>query len=159
MMEFKDAPIQDVRVEDCRRFTDERGWLVETFRHDELKSEYFPAMGYTSLTQPGFARGPHEHEDQADLFVFLGPGKFRMWLWDNRPDSPTFRHRMVFDAGEDQMKQVLVPKGVVHAYKNIGDQAAVVQNFPNRLYAGEGKKEPVDEIRHEDDPNSPYQLV
>jgi dTDP-4-dehydrorhamnose 3,5-epimerase len=30
----------------------------------------------------------------------------------------------------------------------------MVLNFPNRLYAGEGKKEPVDEIRHEVDPAS-----
>jgi len=33
-----------------------------------------------------------------------------------------------------------------------------VFNGPNRLYAGQGKREPVDEIRHEHDPNSPYQL-
>jgi hypothetical protein len=26
------------------------------------------------------------------------------------------------------------------------------------LFAGEGKKSPVDEIRHEHDPNSPYTL-
>jgi dTDP-4-dehydrorhamnose 3,5-epimerase len=34
----------------------------------------------------------------------------------------------------------------------------MVVNFPNRLFAGWGKKEPVDEVRHEDDPNSPFQL-
>ena len=28
----------------------------------------------------------------------------------------------------------------------------------NRLYRGHGKKEPVDEIRHEDKHDSPYQL-
>jgi dTDP-4-dehydrorhamnose 3,5-epimerase len=31
-------------------------------------------------------------------------------------------------------------------------------NLPNRLYAGRGKKEPVDEIRHETDPNTIYIL-
>ena len=30
----------------------------------------------------------------------------------------------------------------------------MVLNFPNRLYAGEGKKNPVDEIRHETDPTN-----
>lgn len=33
-----------------------------------------------------------------------------------------------------------------------------VFNGPNRLYAGEGKKEPVDEIRHEVAPGSPLRL-
>jgi dTDP-4-dehydrorhamnose 3,5-epimerase len=34
----------------------------------------------------------------------------------------------------------------------------MVLNFPNRLFAGEGKKNPVDEIRHESDPASPYRI-
>lgn len=158
-MKFTDGIIEDVRIEDVPRYTDDRGWLMETFRHDELRQKYYPVMGYTSLTVPGQSRGPHEHVDQADLFVFMGPGKFKMWLWDNRKDSATYMHRCVFTAGEGEPKRVLVPKGVAHAYKNIGDNDAVVQNFPNRLYAGEAKKEPVDEIRHEDDPNTIFQLV
>jgi dTDP-4-dehydrorhamnose 3,5-epimerase len=53
---------------------------------------------------------------------------------------------------------VVVPAGVVHAYKNIGDVPGMVFNAPNRLFAGEGRKEPVDEIRHESDPDSPFVL-
>ena len=34
----------------------------------------------------------------------------------------------------------------------------MVVNLPNRLYAGQGKKEPVDEIRHEADPQSIFVL-
>ena len=45
---------------------------------------------------------------------------------------------------------VWIPPGVVHAYRNVGDVSGLVFNAPNRLYAGWGKKEPVDEIRHED---------
>jgi hypothetical protein len=30
--------------------------------------------------------------------------------------------------------------------------------MPDRLFMGEGKAEPVDEIRHEDDPSSPFQI-
>ena len=37
-----------------------------------------------------------------------------------------------------------------HAYRNVGETDATVLNFPDRLYAGWGKKEPVDEIRHEE---------
>ena len=43
-----------------------------------------------------------------------------------------------------------VPPGVVHAYRNVGSSDAFVLNFPDKLYAGWGKKEPVDEIRHEE---------
>jgi len=51
-----------------------------------------------------------------------------------------------------------VPAGVVHAYKNVGGKPGVVFNGANRLYKGRGKKEPVDEIRHEEKEGSPYRM-
>ena len=53
---------------------------------------------------------------------------------------------------------VVVPPGVVHAYKNSGDSEGIVLNFPDRLYAGKGRREKVDEVRHEDDPGSPFRV-
>jgi dTDP-4-dehydrorhamnose 3,5-epimerase len=53
---------------------------------------------------------------------------------------------------------VVVPPGIVHAYRNSGDHEGMVFNFPDRLYAGWGRKEKVDEVRHEDDPGSPFQV-
>jgi len=46
----------------------------------------------------------------------------------------------------------------VHAYKNIGGEDGIVFNAPNRLYAGAGKRSPVDEIRHEEETGSPFFL-
>ena len=64
---------------------DERGWLAEIFRQDELAPELLPAMAYISVTLPGRSRGPHAHREQTDYFCFAGPGDFRVVLWDNRP--------------------------------------------------------------------------
>jgi dTDP-4-dehydrorhamnose 3,5-epimerase len=156
--EFKRGRIRDVVVRDVRKFVDERGWLAELFRHDELEAEYFPAMCYISSTEPGVQRGPHEHVDQADFFVFIGPSNFKLRLWDNRADSETYNHVMTLYAGADNPKAVLVPKGVVHAYRNVGSVSGIVINCPNRLYMGEGKREEIDEIRHEDDPATVYRM-
>lgn len=157
--QFIDAPIHDVVIYALKKYYDDRGWLAELFRHDEIAEEFYPVMAYISVTEPGVQRGPHEHVDQADLFCFIGPGNFEMGMWDNRKDSPTYNHKMAFVAGEDNPQAVIVPKGVVHTYKNISDsQKGVVINCPNRLYMGEGKKTPVDEIRHEDDPNTIFVL-
>jgi dTDP-4-dehydrorhamnose 3,5-epimerase len=156
-VQFIDGDIKDVVVYPLKKFYDERGWLAELFRHDEIAEEFYPAMSYISLTEPGVRRGPHEHVDQADLFCFLGPGNFMLRMWDNRADSPTYNNRMTLTVGEDNPQAVIVPKGVVHAYKNISDaEKGMVINCPNRLYMGEGKKEPIDEIRHEDDPDTIY---
>lgn len=155
---FKNGKIEGVIVRDLVKFVDERGWLAETFRHDELEEQYFPVMGYISMTNADLARGPHEHAEQADNFAFIGPSNFKIYLWDNRKHSATYMTKQVVFAGEDAPKSLIIPPGVVHAYKNIGGKLGGVLNFPNRLFAGKGKKEPVDEIRHEADANSIYTL-
>ena len=151
---FKNGTIQDVIVRNLTKFIDDRGWLSELFREDDMPREFYPAMGYVSMTAPGVTRGPHEHADQADCFAFLGPANFKIVLWDNRTSSPTYMTRQTVYAGEDAPRSLIIPRGIVHAYRNIGGGEGMVLNFPNRLYAGEGKKSPVDEIRHEIDPAS-----
>lgn len=150
--------IDGVIIRELKRFHDNRGWLTELYRHDELPEEFYPVMSYISMTKPGVARGPHEHVDQADYFCFIGPSTFRLYLWDNRKASKTFGKFCQYDLGEELPSAVIVPKGVVHAYKNIGGCDGIVFNAPNRLFAGHGRKEPVDEIRHESDPNSPFKI-
>jgi dTDP-4-dehydrorhamnose 3,5-epimerase len=155
---FVDRSIDGVVVRPLKRFADERGWLAELFRFDEIAGEFRPVMSYISFTKPGYTRGPHEHLDQADLFCFIGPSVFMLRLWDNRPGSPTYGNRMTLTAGEGNECAVIIPKGVVHAYKNEGAVDGMVINCPNRLYMGEGRREPVDEIRHEDDRGTIFRM-
>ena len=156
---FIKGKIQDVVVYPLKKFVDERGWLAELFRHDELAEEFYPAMSYISVTEPLTQRGPHEHVDKADLCCFIGSGNFKMRMWDNRNASPTYNYIMTLYVGADNPQAVIVPKGVVHAYKNVSTiEKGVVINCPNRLFMGEGKKEEIDEIRHEDDPNTIYTM-
>lgn len=154
--QFRNGKIHDVVVRPLTKFLDERGWLAELFRSDEMDTSIMPAMAYLSMTQPGVARGPHEHVDQTDYFCFIGPSNFKVYLWDSRVDSPTFGVRQVIYSGIDSPSAVIVPPGVIHAYKNIGQENGIVFNAPNRLFAGEGKRSPVDEIRHEEGVASTY---
>ncbi|MCA9218457.1 MAG: dTDP-glucose 4,6-dehydratase [Planctomycetales bacterium] len=154
---YTEGEIDGVSFRPMKKFSDDRGWLIELFRNDELES-HDVVMTYVSETKPGVARGPHEHVDQADYFAFVGPGNFKLYLWDSRPWSPTYGKCSKTICGTDNPVAVIVPVGVVHAYENVSDENGWVFNAPDRLYAGRGKKDPVDEIRHEDKPNSPYQL-
>jgi dTDP-4-dehydrorhamnose 3,5-epimerase-like enzyme len=47
----------------------------------------------------------------------------------NRPNSLTFRHRMRLVLGENSPSAVVVPPGVVHGYRNIGQRAGLVVNL------------------------------
>ncbi|HJV49751.1 MAG TPA: dTDP-4-dehydrorhamnose 3,5-epimerase family protein, partial [Geothrix sp.] len=127
-MDFRKGPIEGVVITPFRKFVDERGWLAEIFRHDELPAWFRPEMSYVSVTNPGVLRGPHEHVDQADLFCWVGPGDFKLTLWDNRPDSPTYRNRMEVAMGANHPGSAIIPKGVVHCYRCISAEPGFVIN-------------------------------
>lgn len=147
--------INDVIIKKIDKYEDERGFLSELFRTDDLNS-YLPEMAYISYTKPGVKRGPHEHKYQSDLFIFLGPGSFNLYLWDRRDGSSTKGEKIVIEVGENNPSLVLVPPGVVHGYKCVSDIDAMSLNFPDKLYRGQKKLEEVDEIRWEQNENNPY---
>ena len=158
-VKFTKGPIEGVIIKKLTKHLDHRGFLCETFRADELPPGLTPVMSYVSYTEPGLTRGPHEHLKQTDIFAMLGPGNFQVKMWDNRKESPTYKHYQVIYLGQDNPATVIIPPGVVHGYKNISTTArGMVLNYPDQLFMGEGKKEELDEIRHEDDPSSPFQM-
>ena len=150
-MEFKDGDIDGVVVEKLVTHKDERGTLTQTFRIDSLPDAIRPVMSYISYTEPGVGRGPHEHEAQTDVFAFIGPGNFEIYLCDNRKESRTYGNRKVMKAGRDNPVLVVIPPGIVHGYRNSSEnERGMVVNYPDKLYRGWGEGEAVDEIRHED---------
>jgi dTDP-4-dehydrorhamnose 3,5-epimerase len=155
---FVEGPIHGVVFRPVLLRADRRGWLAEIYRRDELPAEIHPVMSYISETLPGVSRGPHEHAAQTDYFAFIGPGDFTLYLWDIRAASPTWGNRIKVNVGQSNKQIVIVPPGVVHAYKNVGSMSGWVINEPNRLYAGTGRQEAVDEIRHENLPDTPFAL-
>jgi dTDP-4-dehydrorhamnose 3,5-epimerase len=155
---FHEGPIAGVEVRKLKKYDDQRGWLTELYRSDEVSEAVVPAMCYASISRPGATRGPHEHVEQTDWFCFFGPSTFLLVLWDNRPSSPSYRSQMRLLVGEADPAAVIVPNGVVHGYKNVGGCDGLVINLPNKLYMGPGRREAVDEIRHETDPASPFRM-
>lgn len=143
-------------IKKLQKYSDDRGWLSEIYRSDE--TDFDPTMAYISLTNPGVVRGPHEHKYQSDCFVFVGPGNFKLHLWDRREGSDTEGEHYEVEVGEDNPAMVIVPPGVVHGYKCVSDKPAYSLNLPDKLYKGRRKEEEIDEIRWEDDDNSPYKI-
>ncbi len=148
--------MEGVIIKKLDRYDDDRGWLVEIFRNDEFS--FVPAMSYVSLTKPGVVRGPHEHKQQSDCFVFVGPGTFELHLWDRRSGSATEGDHEIISVVNQNQTIFIVRNGVVHGYKCTSDTPAYSINLPDTLYKGVGKQEEIDEIRWEIDPASPYKI-
>jgi len=156
--------INGVIIKKLNKYKDERGWLTEIWRNDDqvlgqAGEKYHPAMSYVSETRPGMIRGPHEHVAQSDGFIFIGPGSFEIYLWDNREDSETKGEQVKIKVGEDNPTMVIVPPGVVHGYKCVSKISAMCINLPDKLYKGKDKKEEVDEVRWENRENSQFKIV
>lgn len=163
-LEFVDGEIRGVFFEVLKPFEDERGWLCEMVRKDDIRDMNRkrrvqiddPTMTYISLTKAGMMRGPHEHLLQTDIFIFLH-SHFELFLWDARESSPTYRRRLRLEPLDSEVLRVIVPPGVVHAYRAI-DKDGLVVNCPDKLYKGWQRKQKVDEVRWENRPDSPFQV-
>ncbi|HNZ86242.1 MAG TPA: dTDP-4-dehydrorhamnose 3,5-epimerase family protein [bacterium] len=157
-------------IKRLEKYEDPRGWLCEVYREDEINyapelsedtqsSIYKPVMSYVSVTNPGISRGPHEHKHQSDCFVFIGPGDFMLYLWDNRGGEEYKKFiQMKIKVGETNPTCVIVPPGIIHGYKCISEKPAWSINLPDKLYKGPGKIEEVDEVRWENMENSPFKI-
>ena len=156
--DWKEGSIEGVEFREAVKRADQRGWLAEIFRSDEMPPDMLPMMSYVSVTLPGVTRGPHMHNSQTDVFGFFGPGCFSIRLWDDREESATRGNMITRNVGERNPMIVVVPPGIVHGYTNISDIEAWVLNFPNRLFAGPGRGEPVDEVRYENMADHPFSM-
>lgn len=149
--------INGVIIKELKKYEDDRGYLMEIYRRDEV--DLGVAMAYLSVTLPGIIRGPHEHVYQTDYFIFPGGGDFTLYLWDRRAGSTTYGEKLEMTVGISNPCTVIVPPGVVHGYKCISDSPATSINFPDKLYKGVIKQDEIDEIRWEKDENSPYKII
>lgn len=141
--------INGVSVKLLTKNEDKRGWLLEVWRSDDVDIPVMPAMSYISCTKPDTVRGPHEHIEQTDIFIFL-TGEWAVRLWDDRASSSTYGIERTILVSKPTT--VVVPPGVVHAYANIGQDDGLVINLPDKLYCGKLKKQTPDELRHEGNP-------
>lgn len=128
--------IHDVTIESLQINADERGQLTEIWRSDWdfYAGDDQPAMSYVSETHPGIIRAWHRHNrGQIDHFV-VPRGKAKVAIYDEREDSPTEGELDTYIIGEGNMKAIRVPGDCWHGFKAVGDERALLVNFPTKLY-------------------------
>lgn len=86
-----------------------------------------------ALSYPGTIKAFHFHRQQTDLWVPMA-GMFQVALVDLRTDSPSFGAKNTIYLGELRPWQVLIPPGVGHGYKVIGDRSGLLIYITNHFY-------------------------
>ncbi|MGH9558727.1 MAG: dTDP-4-dehydrorhamnose 3,5-epimerase family protein [Bryobacteraceae bacterium] len=128
--------IDRVRVQRYDLWPDDRGYFLEVARMRQGFARDFPAdttQVSAALSYPGTIKAFHIHRHQTDLWV-PAQGMFQIALVDLRPDSATYGLKNTLYAGALRPWQVLIPPGVGHGYKVIGESAAMLVYVTDRQY-------------------------
>ena len=105
---------------------DERGWLVELLKADELE-EPVKQLHIASI-KPGGVRGNHYHAKRIEWF-FLVAGKARLVLVDIKT-----KKRVSFQLSEEKPQVITIYPDISHAVKNIGKKTAYLVSAQNDIF-------------------------
>jgi len=128
--------IQGVQVQPYDLWPDDRGYFLEVIRMRQGLAQDFPpetTQVSAALSYPGTIKAFHFHRHQTDLWA-PAQGMFQVTLVDLRPGSPTFGRKNTLYCGALRPWQILIPPGVGHGYKVIGETPAMLIYVTNRLY-------------------------
>ncbi len=140
-----DSPkkIEGVKIQPVVLWPDDRGYFLEIQRMRQGLAAQFPLESSqisAALNYPGTIKAFHIHFEQTDCWTPV-MGTMQVVLADLRPDSPTFGKRNTLYVGTLRPWQILIPPGVAHGYKVVGQDAAMLVYMTDRYYnpADEGR--------------------
>ncbi len=124
--------IEGVRTKKLNVIPDERGRLMEVLRSDD---DLFIRFGqaYVTTACPGVVKAWHHHKKQHDNFACIA-GMMKVVLYDSRDGSPTKGEINEFFIGAHNPMLVQIPPGVMHGFKCISENEAMVLNCPTEPY-------------------------
>ena len=124
--------IDGVQVKKLIRHVDDRGYFMEILRDDDELLKKF-GQASLSLTYPGVIKAFHYHKKQDDLW-FFPKGNAQVVLYDMREGSSTEGQTDVFYMGENNPILLVIPKGVAHGYRVLGNEPAIITYFTTESY-------------------------
>ncbi|MBC7933669.1 MAG: dTDP-4-dehydrorhamnose 3,5-epimerase family protein [Rubrivivax sp.] len=122
-----------VSFHDVVTHVDGRGSVVELFdprwgwHKDPL------VFAYSFSIRPGMVKGWAVHKKHDDRYFIL-IGEMKVVLYDDRPESPTYRLVSEIYMSDYRRRLMNIPAGVWHADQNVGSEDLVVVNFPTIQY-------------------------
>ena len=128
--------IAGVRIEPLSIWADDRGYFLEVQRIGRGLAAQFPVESTqtsAAFNYPGTIKAFHYHLHQTDCWT-PSMGMLQVALVDLRSGSATFGARNTIYAGALRPWQILIPPGVGHGYKVIGDGPAMLIYVTDRFY-------------------------
>lgn len=128
--------IDGIEIQPFAVWPDDRGYFLEIGRLGQgLVAGFPPASTQVSaaLNYPGIIKAFHFHKFQTDYWV-AAAGMLQVALVDLRLGSRSYGAKNTLYIGTLRPWQVLIPPGVAHGYKVIGEQPSMLVYVTNRTY-------------------------
>lgn len=135
--------ILGVQIQAFPLWPDDRGYFLEIARLGQGLAADFPfatTQVSAAVNYPGIIKAFHFHKFQTDYWV-PAAGLLQVALVDLRKGSGTYGAKNTLYLGALRPWQLLIPPGVAHGYKVIGEERSVLVYVTNRTYdpADEGR--------------------
>lgn len=131
------TPIDGVQYRLARPVSHHHGHLTEVFRADWGLTDFPIVQVNLTATFPGRVRAWGIHRLTVDR-LFAATGSLCIVCYDGRRGSPTFGCVNEFMLGERNQGLVVIPPGVFHGWKNVGDTEAAIISMPSEQYDHNG---------------------
>lgn len=129
-MSASDSPITGVEIKDLKTHRDQRGFFREIIR---VTDPFFSGAAFGQWSHSRMVKDVvkawHYHHIQTDWW-YVPYGQVETVLFDNRPESPDYKKKMVFKMGESEVYGsdtreicVKIPPGVLHGCKVLSPEA------------------------------------
>jgi dTDP-4-dehydrorhamnose 3,5-epimerase len=118
--------IEGVRIKNLKEIRDQRGRLMEIFRVSDTGIN--PRQVYLTTAYEGVIKDKdffHMHKNQTDNMCCI-KGRIKLVLVDTRENSATKGRIDEFEIGKGNFCLVTIPRGVLHAFKSLEDEAIVI---------------------------------
>ena len=128
--------IEGVEIKPFPLWPDDRGYFLEVARIEQGLVAPFPSASTqvsAAFNYPGIIKAFHFHRFQTDYWV-PAAGLLQVALVDLRQESKTYQHKNTLYVGNLRPWQLLIPPGVAHGYKVIGEQPSFLVYITNRTY-------------------------
>jgi len=146
--------IEGVVLKAMSNVLSDNGCLTEIYRQDWRLDGKPVAQVFQKLLCAGDVSAWHAHRVTTDR-LFIALGRAKVVLYDARLDSPSFGVVAEYRLGTERPALIVVPPGVWHGIRVIGDQPALLINLVDRAYDYE---DPDHWRLPADSPDIPYRI-
>lgn len=138
--------IDGVIITPLKRIPDERGTIYHMLRSDAPHFKQFGEVYFTSA-YPGVIKGWHKHTKMT-LNYAVPLGMIKLVLYDDRPQSSTYKELQELFIGEDNYCLVTVPPMVWNGFKCIGSRPVLLANCSTHAFE-DGEMQRMDPLKND----------